>query len=109
MFLVALALALALAQAGPFDTKADYIQLAQQFCAREWSDNFEMQAYCVKQQAAGMLQFKAVSDELGKPIEKALKRCTEEWTKDRLPNFAMIGYCATRQAAAYRSLHPSSP
>jgi hypothetical protein len=42
----------------------------------------------VKQHAAGMLQFKAVSDELGKPIEKALERCTEEWTKDRLPNFA---------------------
>jgi len=96
--------ALALASA-PFDTKADYVQLARDFCGREWPDNFEMQVYCVKQQASGMLQFKTVSDELGKPIEKALERCTEEWTKDRLPNFAMIGYCATRQAEAYRALH----
>lgn len=100
-----LLVALALAQAAPFDTKADYVQLARQFCAEEWPDNFEMQAYCLKQQAAGMLQFKAVSDELGKPIEKALEQCTEEWTKDRLPDFAMIGYCATRQAEGYKALH----
>jgi ferredoxin len=96
--------ALALAQAAPFDTKADYIGLTKQFCAKDWPDNFEMQAYCLKQQAQGMLQFKAVSDELGKPIEKALEHCTEEWTTDRLPNFAMIGYCATKQAESYRSL-----
>lgn len=102
-------IALALAQAAPFDMDADYVQLARQFCAKEWPDNFEMQSYCLKQQATGMLQFKAVSDELGKPIEKTLEHCTEEWTKDRLPDFAMIGHCATRQADAFRSLHPSSP
>lgn len=105
-----LLIALALAQAALFDTRADYVELAKQFCAQDWPDNFEMQAYCLRQQAAGMLQFKAVSDELGKPIEKSLERCTEEWTKNRVPNFAMIGYCATRQAEAYRSLRrPSSP
>lgn len=102
--------ALGLAQAAPFDTGADYMDLARQQCAKEWPDNFEMQGYCLKQNAEGMLQFKQVSDELGKPIEKALEHCTEEWTKDRLPNWKMIGYCATKQAEAYRSLHqPSSP
>lgn len=104
-----LLIALALAQSAPFDTKADYIELAKQFCAKDWPDNFEMQGYCLKQQAKGMVQFKSVSDDLGKPIEKALEKCVEEWTKDRLPDFSMIGYCATRQAEAYRSLHPSSP
>ena len=101
-----LLLAFALAQAAPFDTSASYVGLAKQFCAKEWANDFSMQAYCVKQQAKGMLQFKAVSDELGKAIEPALEQCTEEWTKDRLPDFAMIGYCASKQAEAYRSLHP---
>lgn len=101
-----LLVAIALAQAAPFDTKADYLDLARQFCAKAWSDNFEMQAYCVKQQATGMVEFKDVSDQLGKPIEKALEKCTEQWTKDRLPNWQMIGYCATQQAAAYRTLNP---
>jgi hypothetical protein len=55
-----------------------------------------------------MIEFKAAS-ELGKPIEKALELCTEQWTDNRLPNWEMIGYCATKQAQAYRSLHPSSP
>lgn len=90
-----LLIALALAQAAPFDTKADYMQLARQYCAKE--------------AAAGMLQFKRVSDELGKPIEKALEQCTEKWTTDRLPNWQMIGYCATSQAEAYRRLNPTSP
>jgi hypothetical protein len=101
--------ALMIAQAAPFDVKADYVELSRQRCAKEWPDNFEMQAFCLKQDAAGMLQFKAVSDELGKPIEKALERCTEQWTADRLPNWQMIGFCATKQAEAYRSLRPSSP
>lgn len=97
-------IAIALAQAAPFDTKADYVELAKQLCAKDWPNDFEMQRYCLKQQAAGMLQFKAVSDELGKPIEKALEGCTEEWTKDRLPDWQMIGYCSTKQADAFRAL-----
>jgi hypothetical protein len=101
--------ALALAQTAPFDTKADYVELARTHCASEWPDNFEMQGYCMKQQATGMLAFKEASDSIGKPLEKALERCTEEWTKDRLPNWEMIGYCATKQAEAYRNLHPASP
>lgn len=98
-------IALALAQA-PFDTSASYIGLAKQHCAREWPDDFQMQQHCLKEQAAGMLQFKAVSDELGKPIEKALEKCTEAWTKDRLPDWQMIGHCAVEQATAYRALKP---
>lgn len=101
-----LLIALALAQA-PFDTKADYIQLARTFCARKWANDFEMQGYCVRQQAAGMLEFKAVSDSMGKAIEKALEICTERWTKDRLPDWEMIGYCSKQQAEAYRSLQVS--
>lgn len=90
--------------AQPFDVKADYIALAKQHCAREWPVDFEMQAYCLKEQTAGMLQFKAVSDDIGKPIEKTLEKCTEDWTKDGLPDWQMIGHCAVNQGAAFRRL-----
>lgn len=88
----------------PFDVKADYMVLARQHCQREWPNDFQMQGYCLKEQAKGMMQFKAVSDSIGKPIEKALENCTEQWTKDRLPDWQMIGHCALEQAAAYGAL-----
>jgi hypothetical protein len=96
--------ALALAQAAPFDVKADFVALAKEHCRTEWPTDFQMQEYCLKQQAAGMLQFKQVSDELGKPFEQTLEKCTEEWTKNRMPDWQMIGYCATEQAKSYRAL-----
>ena len=101
-------LALALAAQAPFDTKADYIQLARQHCTRAWPDDFQMQGYCLRGQAEGMLKFKQASEETGKPLEKALERCTEEWTSDRLPDWSMIGYCAEKQAQSYRALNPPS-
>lgn len=105
-----LLIALALAQAAPFDVKADYGELAAVHCAREWPDDFQMQAYCRHQQNIGMAQFKAVSDDIGKPIEKALEKCTEEWTRDRIPDFQMIGHCAVEQGVAWHRINgPSSP
>jgi hypothetical protein len=102
-------IALALASA-PFDTKADYVVLAKEHCAREWPDDFQMQNYCLDQQLKGMLQFKAVSDDLGTKIEKALERCTEEWTRDRLPDWQMIGHCAVEQGTAWHRIkNPSLP
>ncbi len=101
MFLIALALA----QVAPFDTKADYIALARQHCAGAWANDFEMQEHCMKQQAAGMVKFKAASDSVGKPLEKALEKCTEQWTKNRLPDWDMIGHCAQKQADSYLALN----
>jgi hypothetical protein len=68
-----------------------------------------MQEYCLKQQAEGMLQFKQVAESLGAPFEPTLEKCTEEWTKDGMPNWQMIGYCAKTQADAYRRLNPTRP
>lgn len=98
-------LLVALALAQPFDTKADFMDLARTHCANEWPADFQMRSHCMKEQAAGMLQFKSVSDSIGKPIEKALQKCAEDWTKNRLPDWQMIGHCASEQAAAYRSLN----
>lgn len=97
-------IALLAAQVAPFDVKADLGVLARIHCQHEWPDNFEMQAYCLKGQRQGMAEFKAASDAFGKPLEKALEKCAEEWTKLRVPNWEMIGYCAKNQAEAYRSL-----
>ncbi len=105
MFLIALALA----QAAPFDTKADFMGLARQHCAGEWPSDFAMQKHCLKGQAEGMLKFKTASDSVGRPLDKALEKCTEEWTKARVPNWQMIGYCAGKQAEAYRSLNSQPP
>lgn len=101
------ALALALAQAAPFDTSADYGALARGHCAREWPDDFQMQSYCYRQQHVGMLQFKAISDDLGKTIEKALEQCAEAWTRGGLPDWQMIGHCAVEQGTAYRRINES--
>jgi hypothetical protein len=103
MFLVALLLA----QAAPFDTKADFLDLAKQHCAGEWPNDFSMQNYCLKGQAEGMLRFKAASDTIGKPLEKALEKCTEQWTKARVPDWSMIGYCAKNQADDYLKINAS--
>ncbi len=100
-----LLIALALAQSAPFDVKADYVELARQHCSAEWPADFRMQEYCLKQQAEGMIEFKAVSDQYGKAIEKTLETCTEQWTKDRIPDWRMIGYCAKQQAEAYARLN----
>jgi hypothetical protein len=73
--------ALALAQAAPFDTKADYVELARTHCASEWPDNFEMQGYCMKQQATGCWQFKEAATAIGKPHREspgALHRRVDE-------------------------------
>lgn len=100
MFLIALALA----QAAPFDTKADYLDLARQHCQAEWPANFEVQGYCLAWQTEGMRDFKYASDTIGKPIEKALEKCVEDWTSAGIPNWQMIGYCARTQATAFRRL-----
>lgn len=99
-----LLVAIALAQAAPFDVKADYGAMAREHCAREWPDDFQMQAYCFRQQHVGMLQFKTVSDDLGAAIEKALEKCADDWTKDGLPDWQMIGHCAIGQARAFQTL-----
>lgn len=103
-----LLIALALTQA-PFDTKANFVELARVHCRGEWPADFQMQEFCLKGQAKGMVQFKAVSDELGKRIEPTLEKCTEEWTKNRIPDWQMIGFCAKTQADAFRRLNSSAP
>ncbi len=102
-----LLIALALTQAAPFDTKADFVVMARQYCAAEWPNDFAMQSACLKWQAEGMLKFKAANDSGGKPLEKSLEKCTEEWTKNRVPNWQMIGWCAERQVTAYQELNGS--
>ena len=98
-------LLIALALIQPFDVGADYGAMAREHCAIEWPDDFQMQSYCWHQQNVGMLQFKAVSDDLGKAIEPALERCAEDWTKDGLPDWQMIGHCAVEQGTAYRRVN----
>ncbi len=104
-----LLIALALAQAAPFDTKANFIDLARTHCRGEWANDFQMQEACLKWQAQGMMDFKNASDAVGKPLEKALEKCTEEWTKNRIPDWQMIGWCAKQQETAYRRLNGSTP
>ena len=40
------------------------------------------------------------------PLNKALEKCVEEWTKNAVPDWKMIGYCSKQQAEAWRKLHP---
>jgi hypothetical protein len=99
--------ALALAQTPPLDVKASPIELMKIHCQAEWPSDFQMQEYCLQQAATGAFQFKQVYDELGKPFEKTLEKCVEEWTKKGIPDYQMIGYCAKTQADAYMRLNSS--
>lgn len=99
-----LLLALALAGSPPFDMKADFVAMAKDHCATDWPADFQMQRQCLKEQAAGMLIFKDVAVRFGKPLEPALEKCAEDWTKDRVPDWQMIGHCAAEQADAFTRL-----
>jgi hypothetical protein len=104
MLLVALLL-----QTAPFDVKADYVELAKQHCRLEWPNDFQMQAHCLKEQAGGMIAFKRIAETSGPPLHKAFEKCTEDWTKNGLPDWQMIAYCANEQATAYQALNAPSP
>lgn len=99
-----LLIALALAQAAPFDVKGDYAAMARTHCRREWPDDFRMQEHCLEQQVKGLQEFLDAAA-VGKPLDKALRTCVEEWTKERVPDFQMIGYCAKQQAEAWRRIN----
>lgn len=100
-----LLLALALFQVAPFDTKANQSMLIRRHCAVEWPNDFTMQAHCAKMALEGMQQFVAASKSVGRPLDKALEQCVEQWTKNRVPDWAMIGYCSKQQADAYLALN----
>lgn len=68
-----------------------------------------MQDFCIGAQNRGMSAFREVALSLGKPIEKALEKCAEDWAKNSIPDWEMIGFCARQQASAYYKINaPSS-
>jgi hypothetical protein len=91
----------------PFDIKQSEA-LNRQFCAGEWPNDFRMQDYCFRQAVEGMSEFADASRAVGRPLDVALEKCVEDWTKAGVPDFRMIGYCAKQQAEAYRLVHPGS-
>lgn len=88
----------------PFDARNSY-SLARQHCAAEWPNDFAMQKHCLETQVEGMRKFVASSRSVGRPLDKALEKCVEQWTKSGRPDFMMIGHCAEEQAEAYRNLN----
>ncbi len=101
-----LLIALALAQSAPFDIRGDYAGMIRKHCSIEWPEDYRMQEYCADQQNVGMREVKRAYDEFGSRIAPTIENCVSQWTRDRLPDWAMIGYCARQQADSYRRLQP---
>lgn len=80
------------------DAKAD----ARKHCLIEWPDDPRMQEYCEGQAVEGMREFVRSYREFGSSIEKVLEHCMTDWTRDGLPDWAMIGYCSRQQADSMR-------
>ena len=79
------------------------------FCKKKWSDDYDMQLYCMRTQleAAGRLvdtlnAYKA-NDQLG----PAIGACIKKWTIEDLgiPEFDMTMYCIDKQVSAYREIY----
>lgn len=71
-------------------------------CNAEWGDNFEMVAYCRKQQRAAGKAWVSILNtvEPGSPTESIVQGCIAEWED----NYEMLVYCHDQQKTAFESL-----
>ncbi|HEY8593278.1 MAG TPA: HIRAN domain-containing protein [Sphingomicrobium sp.] len=92
-------------KAPPFDMSR-IGELRRQRCAAEYPDSFTMQRLCQQAEIDGMRRFRDASQRVGRPLNKALERCVEEYTTAGIPNFTLIGLCAQSEADSYLAFNP---
>jgi len=80
------------------------VDAAKQKCSTEWPSDFQMQAYCLKQQKTGFEQVDQQRGGLSAPLKASLQNCEAEWATD----YQMQAYCLEKQVAAKRNLDNSA-
>jgi len=71
-------------------------------CNDKWSDNFEMVAYCRKQQRAAGKAWASILDAAKpkSPTEAIIQSCVAKWSS----NYEMLVYCHDQQQEALQAL-----
>lgn len=81
-------------------TEADAEPVIQQHCTSKWPTDFQMQAYCKKQQREAVVKLNAVppSDIPNDAFVTLRHHCEQKWPSD----FQMREYCERQQIDGYR-------
>src|ERR1700687_5158791 len=77
-------------------------EVIRRYCEKQWPDDFQMQAYCRKQQREALAELQSLRAE-GVPAEtfaEIRRGCASQWPDD----FSMRLYCERQQLEAYRQL-----
>lgn len=82
------------------------VQIIEQKCAEEWSNDFRMRSYCQKQQQEGIKKLdRGMPTDIEPDAFRIIRgKCAEEWPRD----FMMRAYCESQQYEAYRALQTNS-
>ena len=82
--------------------KTDVKKIIKEHCEKKWPTDFQMQAYCVKQQSEAVQNLAK-----GKPSDISKSRwnqifseCWSKWTND----FQMMNYCTEQQIKGLRQI-----
>jgi len=81
---------------------ADADDVITRHCEREWPDDYNMRAYCVKQQREAVSNLKAAApaDIPAAVLQQIRRKCAREWPDD----YSMRHYCEQQQLSAYRQM-----
>jgi hypothetical protein len=82
----------------PIEAEAD--ATIQEHCTSKWPTDFEMQAYCKKQQREAVVKLQAAPpvDVSVQAFATLRRHCAQKWPTD----FEMREYCERQQASGYR-------
>ena len=85
---------------------ANAVQIIQQKCAEEWSNDFKMRRYCQQQQQEGIGKLdRGMPNDINPDAFRVIRgKCAEEWPRD----FKMRAYCESQQYEGYRALQANS-
>lgn len=94
--------------AGPASVPAEVDEYAEadeviaRHCEREWPDDYNMRAYCIKQQNEAVASLKAATDaDIPTTVfQQIRRRCAREWPDD----YNMRRYSEQQQISAYRQM-----
>ena len=80
---------------------ADKSSLIKQHCANEWPSDFQMRAFCEKQQSEALAQLdQGRPNDIPSDVFHTIRNtCTEQWDN----NFQMRAFCERQQIEGYRA------
>jgi hypothetical protein len=84
------------------DEYSDADEVIARHCEREWPDDYNMRAYCIKQQRDAVASLKStMHPEIPTAVLQQIRRkCAREWPDD----YNMRHYCEQQQLTAYRQM-----